>query len=54
MQPAYFGLKRGEAFVATEQSAREIFPLPMYPQMMMEQIGYVAGKVREFFREYIA
>jgi len=53
MQPAYFGLKRGESLLATEQAAEEILSLPMYPQMTMEHVEYVAGKVREFFRGYV-
>lgn len=36
-------------FPASEQAARELLSLPMYPELTNEQLEYVAGSVREFF-----
>ena len=41
------GYKEGD-FPVSEQAAREVLALPIYPELTDEQIQYVAGKVREF------
>ena len=49
-QPAYAarGLARGP-MGATEQAAREVLSLPMYPQLSPRDADRAAGAVREFF-----
>ena len=41
------GYKPGD-FPVSEQAAKEVLALPIYPELTDEQIQYVAGKVREF------
>jgi dTDP-4-amino-4,6-dideoxygalactose transaminase len=49
LQPAYQDLryKRG-SFPITEQFAQEILSLPMYAELTLEQIEFVAGTIRAF------
>jgi dTDP-4-amino-4,6-dideoxygalactose transaminase len=50
-QPVY--LKLGYADVVlpeAERAASEVLSLPMYPELTMEQVGYVVERVKEFFR----
>jgi dTDP-4-amino-4,6-dideoxygalactose transaminase len=50
-QPVY--LKQGYADVVlpeTERATSEVLSLPMYPELTMEQVGYVVERVKEFFR----
>lgn len=42
------GYKEGD-FPVTEQIAREILSLPMYPELTKDQIQYVCDSIREFF-----
>lgn len=51
LQPAYAGAKIPAPLPVTEQTAGEILSLPLYPQMTVGQVGEVAGKIGEFFRE---
>jgi dTDP-4-amino-4,6-dideoxygalactose transaminase len=37
-------------FPESEKAAAETLALPIYPELTTEQIRYVAGKIREFFR----
>lgn len=41
------GYQKGD-FPQTERAAAETLALPVYPELTDEQIGYVAGKVKEF------
>jgi dTDP-4-amino-4,6-dideoxygalactose transaminase len=41
------GYKKGD-FPVAEKAAAEVLALPVYPEVAEEQIGFVAGKVREF------
>jgi dTDP-4-amino-4,6-dideoxygalactose transaminase len=41
------GYKKGD-FPNSEQAAAHTLALPIYPELSEEQIGYVAGKVKEF------
>ena len=43
------GWKKGDLPV-TEGVTERILSLPMYPELTEEQVGYVAGQVREFFK----
>lgn len=43
------GYKRGD-FPESEKAAAETIALPIYPELTEEQIRYVAGKVKEFYR----
>ncbi len=43
-----FGYKKGD-FPVSEKLAETGISLPMYPELTDDQIGYVAGKVKEFF-----
>ena len=43
------GYKPGE-FPVTEELAETGLSLPMFPELNDEQIGYVAGKIREFYQ----
>jgi dTDP-4-amino-4,6-dideoxygalactose transaminase len=54
LQPAYAGLGTGKLLTVTEHMSKEILSLPLYPQMTMEQVEYVAGKIGEFFRKTVA
>ena len=49
-QPAYAarGLARG-SMAATEQTAREVLSLPMFPQLSPRDADRTAGAIREFF-----
>jgi dTDP-4-amino-4,6-dideoxygalactose transaminase len=50
-QPVY--LKLGYADVVlpeAERAASEVLSLPMYPELTMEQVGYVVERVKEFFQ----
>jgi len=52
MQPAYAGLKvKNGSLKITEQAAKEILSLPLYPQMNLEQVEYVVDKIKEFSNE---
>ena len=46
----FLGYKPGD-FPVTERLVTEILSLPMYAELTTEQIGYVAGRVREFYGE---
>jgi len=47
-QPAYLSLGYGDVSLpATEQAAREVLSLPMYPELHRDQIDAVADAVRE-------
>jgi dTDP-4-amino-4,6-dideoxygalactose transaminase len=50
-QPVY--LKLGYADVVlpeAERAASEVISLPMFPELTMEQVGYVVDRVKEFFQ----
>jgi dTDP-4-amino-4,6-dideoxygalactose transaminase len=50
-QPVY--LKLGYADVVlpeAERAASEVLSLPMYPELTIEQVGYVVERVKEFFQ----
>jgi dTDP-4-amino-4,6-dideoxygalactose transaminase len=50
-QPVY--LKQGYTDVVlpeAERAASEVLSLPMYPELTMEQVGYVVEHVKEFFQ----
>ena len=50
--PAYkqHGYKRGD-FPVAEKCASEVLSLPMFPELTEQQIEYVCGKIKEFFRK---
>lgn len=50
---AIFGYREGQ-FPNAEQAARECLALPMSPFLGEEEVLYVAGKVREFFKSKAA
>jgi len=52
LQPCFshLGYKRGD-FPVTEALAEQGLSLPMYPEMTDEQIEYVCGKIKEFFKK---
>jgi dTDP-4-amino-4,6-dideoxygalactose transaminase len=45
---ADLGYREGD-FPVAEATAKRILPLPIYPELMDEQVDYVVGAVREFF-----
>ena len=52
LQPAYsyLGYKKGELPV-TEKLSEEILSLPIYPELEDNEIEYVIGKIRQFFKD---
>jgi dTDP-4-amino-4,6-dideoxygalactose transaminase len=46
---SYLGYKEGD-FPNAEKQSKEILSIPMYPELTIEQIHYVAEKIKEFFR----
>ncbi|RLB07773.1 MAG: erythromycin biosynthesis sensory transduction protein eryC1 [Deltaproteobacteria bacterium] len=49
LQPAYSYLGIGEgAYPMTEQVAREILSLPMYPELKKKEVEAVVGEIKEF------
>ncbi len=49
LQEAYVNLELKEgSYPVAERVAREILSLPMYPELMVPEIKYVAEKIREF------
>ena len=44
----FLGYKEGD-FPITEQAAKEILSLPMYPELTEEQIKYIADKIKKFY-----
>lgn len=52
LQPCFshLGYKKGD-FPVTEALAEQGLSLPMYPEMTDEQIEYVCGKIKEFFKK---
>ena len=50
IQPCFehLGYKKGD-FPVTEELAELGLSLPMYAELTDEQIGYVCGKIKEFF-----
>ena len=51
LQPAFrfLGYQPGDLPVA-ERIAGEILSLPMYPELMAEQLDYVVDEIRRFYR----
>ncbi len=50
LQEAFSGLGYGPGdFPVTEEYARKVLSLPMYPELTDERIEYVAGAIREFY-----
>lgn len=48
-QPAYLKLGYSDVTLPeTEQAAREVLSLPMYPELTAEQINYIAEQIKEF------
>lgn len=47
---AYLGYSKGEIPVA-EQACDEILSLPMYPELSREDLKYIAGTIRDFYRQ---
>jgi len=55
LQPAYSALGyRNGAFPCTEQAAREVLSLPMYPEMTEDQVHQVSAAVAAFFASPVA
>jgi dTDP-4-amino-4,6-dideoxygalactose transaminase len=53
LQPVYrhlYGYKGGE-YPVSEAASESCLSLPMYPYLSREDIEYVCGKIREFYRE---
>ncbi|MCS6777391.1 MAG: DegT/DnrJ/EryC1/StrS family aminotransferase [Chloroherpetonaceae bacterium] len=52
LQPAYayLGYRAGD-LPGAEQAAREVLSLPIHPELTEEQITYVAGLIRRFFKQ---
>ncbi len=46
---AYLGYKKGD-FPEAEKAAAEVLSLPVFPELTEDEIGYVAGKIIEFFK----
>ena len=44
-----YGWREGD-FPVAEAVSKRILPLPMYPELTDEQVEYVVGVVKEFFR----
>ena len=51
LQPCFasLGYKEGD-FPVAEKACKEILSLPLYPEMPLEDVAYVAEKVNDFFR----
>lgn len=50
-QPAYLKLGYGNINLPnTEQAAKDVLSLPIYPEMTLAQVNHVAKTVREFFK----
>jgi dTDP-4-amino-4,6-dideoxygalactose transaminase len=50
-QPVYLKLGYGDVLLPeAERAASEVLSLPMYPELTMEQVGYVVERVKEFFQ----
>ena len=51
LQPCFasLGYKKGD-FPISENLAENCLSLPMYPELTEDQIGYVCGTIREFYR----
>jgi dTDP-4-amino-4,6-dideoxygalactose transaminase len=50
-QPVYLKLGYANAVLPeAERAASEVLSLPMYPELTMEQVGYVVERVKEFFQ----
>jgi dTDP-4-amino-4,6-dideoxygalactose transaminase len=45
---SYLGYEKGE-FPAAEKCCEEILSLPMYPEMTVEQIGFVCDSIQKFY-----
>jgi dTDP-4-amino-4,6-dideoxygalactose transaminase len=50
MQPvfSYLGLKAG-GLPVSEQAAREVLALPMFPELTEAEIGWVVENIAEFY-----
>lgn len=52
LQKVYGGLGYAEgSFPRSERSARQIISLPLYPSLRDDEIAYICGKIREFYRK---
>jgi dTDP-4-amino-4,6-dideoxygalactose transaminase len=50
-QPVYLKLGYADLVLPeAERAASEVLSLPMYPELTMEQVGYVVERVKEFFQ----
>jgi len=49
---AHLGNKEGD-YPISESTAREILSLPMYPELTMEEVDYIAAAIREFAGEKV-
>jgi UDP-2-acetamido-2-deoxy-ribo-hexuluronate aminotransferase len=45
---AHLGGKAGD-FPVSEQAAKETLALPVYPELMPDDIDYVAGNIQSFY-----
>lgn len=51
LTPTFSGLgfKRGD-FPVAEKASREVLSLPIYPSMTKQDVEFIAGRIREYFR----
>jgi dTDP-4-amino-4,6-dideoxygalactose transaminase len=48
-QPVYLKLGYADLVLPeAERAASEVLSLPMYPELTMEQVGYIVERVKEF------
>ncbi|MHA1382086.1 MAG: DegT/DnrJ/EryC1/StrS family aminotransferase, partial [Candidatus Helarchaeota archaeon] len=46
----HLGYKKGD-FPVAEKLAGEILSLPMYPELLEEQIEYICKKIKDFYNK---
>jgi len=51
LQPAlgYLGYKKGD-FPVAERAAKEVLSLPIFPELMDQEVEYIVSSIREYFR----
>ncbi|MFN4111803.1 MAG: DegT/DnrJ/EryC1/StrS family aminotransferase, partial [Ignavibacteria bacterium] len=49
LQPAFRGYAEEGTLPESEKAAKEVLSLPMHPDLLVEEIEYIANSIKEFY-----